>query len=239
MGRFFREQDIISRTHWWPAPKHQPVIFCLAPSEQRNDTKGRKMSASHEITALLAQWASGDQQALDDLTQRLYKKLRQLANSYLRKERPDHSLQPTAIVNEAYIRLLSQKQTPFCENRSQFFAVAARLMRQILVDHARRRRTRKRDARNVPFDDTIDLPEERKADLLALDAALGALEQVDARKCKAIEMRYFGGLSIDEIAEVLNLSTKTVRRDLTFAEAWLHRRITGDGNRESRTLGAS
>lgn len=97
------------------------------------------MSAGHEITALLAQWASGDQQALDDVTERLYKELRQLAKGYLRRERPDHSLPPTAIINEAYVRLLSQKESPFCTNRSHFFAIAAHLMRQVLVDHARRR----------------------------------------------------------------------------------------------------
>jgi RNA polymerase sigma factor (TIGR02999 family) len=107
------------------------------------------MSAGYEITALLAKWASGDRQALDNLTERLHKELRQLAKSYLRGERPDHSLPPTALVNEAYVRLLGQKQSPWCENRSQFFVIAARLMRQILVDHARRRRTRSEtDARS-------------------------------------------------------------------------------------------
>lgn len=189
------------------------------------------MSAGHEITALLARWASGDQQALDEVTERLYKELRQLAKGYLRRERPDHSLPPTAVVNEAYVRLLGQKESPFCENRSQFFAIAAHLMRQILVDHARRRQTLKRGGRKVSLDEAIRLPDGQNADLLALDVALKALEQLDARKCQAVEWRYFGGLSIDEIAAALNLSTKTVRRDLAFAEAWLRHQIKGDEQR--------
>jgi DNA-directed RNA polymerase specialized sigma24 family protein len=147
------------------------------------------MSASHEIAALLAQWASADQQALDDLTRRLYKELRQLAGTYPRKERPDHTLQSTAAVSEVYVRLLSQKQGPILENRSQFFA-------------------RKRGGRKVPLDDAIDLPDGRKADPFALDSALKALTHVDARKCKVVELRYFGGLSDNEIADTLNLSTK-------------------------------
>lgn len=189
------------------------------------------MSAGHETTALLAQWASGDQRALDHLTQRLYRELRQLATSYLRRERSNHSLPPTALVNEAYLRLLGQKQSPPCKSRSQFFGIAAHLMRQILVDHARRRQRLKRAGSKVSLDQAIGLPDGRNADLLALDLALNALEQVDARKCKAVELRYFAGLSIDEIAEALDLSTKTVRRDLTFAEAWLHQQIAGGGQR--------
>jgi RNA polymerase sigma factor (TIGR02999 family) len=136
-------------------------------------------------------------------------------------------LQPTALINEAYLRLLQQKETPSFESRSQFFGIAARLMRQILVDHARRRRTLKRGEQLVPLDDTIALPDGRNVDLLALDSALERLEVIDSRKSKAIELRYFGGLAIDEIAEVLNLSTKTVRRDLDFAKAWLHQEIAG------------
>ncbi len=152
------------------------------------------MSASHEITALLAQWASGNQHALDALTQRLYEELRQLAKCYLRRERPDHSLQPTAVVNEAYLRLLNQKGSPACENRSQFFAVAARLMRQILVDHARRRQSLKRAGRKVSLHEAISLPDGQNTDLLALDAALKALEQVDARcpSQRLCSLRRFG-----------------------------------------------
>jgi RNA polymerase sigma factor (TIGR02999 family) len=197
------------------------------------------MSASHDITALLAQWASGDQQALDDLTQRLYRELRRLAAGYLSKERPDHSLQPTALINEAYLRLLQQKEAPSFESRSQFFGIAAYLMRQILVDHGRRRRTRKRDAQIVPLNETIALPDGGNADLLALDAALESLQRIDARKCRVVELRYFGGLSIDEIAQVMNVSTKTVRRDLSFAGAWLHQQMAGGNCGDAGALGAS
>ncbi len=180
------------------------------------------MSASHEITALLAQWASGDRQALDDLTPRVYGELRKLAAGYLRNERPDHTLQPTALVHEAYLRLVDQAATPAWQNRSHFFAIAARLMRQILVDHARRRQTGKRDGRKASLEEAIALPGGRSTHLLALDSGLKALEEIDPRKCKAVELRYFGGLSIEEIAEALHLSTKTIRRDLTMAEAWLY-----------------
>jgi RNA polymerase sigma-70 factor (ECF subfamily) len=188
------------------------------------------MSDSQDVTALLGQWASGNRQALDDLTRLVYAELRQLAASYLRKERPDHTLQPTALVNQAYVRLLEQKETPSCRNRSHFFAIAAQLMRQILVDHARRRHASKRNARKVPLEEAIHLPNGRSADLLALDESLKELEQMDARKCKAVELHYFGGLSIDEMAEVLQVSTRTVRRDLAFAEAWLHQQLRESGH---------
>jgi RNA polymerase sigma-70 factor, ECF subfamily len=187
------------------------------------------MDGSHEVTALLRQWASGDQQALENLSCRLYAELRKLAAGYLRNERPDHTLQPTALVNEAYVRLLNQSQTPLCQDRSQFFAIAARLMRQILVDHARRRLTAKRSGRKVSLDEAIGLPGGRSADLIALDCGLKELEHVDARKSKVVELRYFGGLPVEEIAEMLELSTKTVRRDLAFAEAWLYQQIKKDG----------
>jgi RNA polymerase sigma factor (TIGR02999 family) len=123
------------------------------------------------------------------------------------------------------VRLLGQEQTPWCQNRSHFFGIAAQLMRQILVDHARRRQTAKRHVGTVPLEDAIHLPDGRIADLLLLDESLKALEEVDARKCKAAELHYFGGLPVEEIAEVQQVSSKTVRRDLAFAEAWLQRRI--------------
>jgi RNA polymerase sigma-70 factor, ECF subfamily len=189
------------------------------------------MSASHDITALLERWAVGDQQALDDLTRRVYAELRQLAAGYLRKERPDHTLQPTALVNEAYVRLLEQKQAPSCANRSHFLAIAAQLMRQILVDHARRRQAAKRGGRKVSLDEAINLPNGRSADLLALDESLKALEEVDRRKCKVVELHYFGGLSLDEIAGILRVSTRTVSRDLAFSEAWLRQQMRKRGPR--------
>jgi len=178
----------------------------------------------HDLTLLLAQWAKGDQHALDELTPLVYKELRQLAVSQLRKERKSHTLQPTALVHEAYLRLVDQKK-PNWQNRSHFFGVAARLMRQILVDHARRRHAGKRAALRVSLSDAEGVGLERDPDLLALDQALSDLEKLDARKCKAVELRYFCGLSHDEIAQVLDVSPITVRRDLRMAEAWLHNEV--------------
>jgi RNA polymerase sigma-70 factor, ECF subfamily len=179
------------------------------------------MSATHEVTRLLAAWAEGNQHALDELTPLVYKELRQLATSYLRKERQGHTLQPTALVHEAYLRLVDQKN-PIWQSRSHFFGVAAHLMRQILVDHARRRQAGKRGGRKVSLGETISFQHERSRDVVALDSGLDALEKLDPRKCKAIELRYFGGLSMDEIAHALDVSPVTVRRDLRMAEAWLH-----------------
>ena len=179
------------------------------------------MSATHNVTQLLTQWANGDQQALNDLTPIVYKELRLLAASYLRKERQGHTLQPTALVNEAYLRLVDHKN-PNWQNRAHFFGVAARLMRQILVDHARRRHAGKRAGPTVSLDEAVSFQQKRGAELVALDLGLNALEKFDARKCKAVELRYFGGLSTEEIAEALDVSPVTVRRDLRMAEAWLH-----------------
>lgn len=189
------------------------------------------MSDGDDITALLGKWADGDRQALDYLTRDLYMELRRLAAGYLRKERPDHTLQPTELVSEAYVRLLGQKQIPWCESRSQFFGIAAQLMRQILVDHARRRQASKRSGRQVPLEEAINLPDGRVADLLVLNDGLKALQEVDARKCKAVELHYFGGLPVEEIAELQQVSSRTVRRDLAFAEAWLQQRMEERGCR--------
>lgn len=185
------------------------------------------MLASDDITTLLGQWAKGDRQALDDLTRRLYSELRRLAASYLKNERPDHTLEPTALVHEAYVRLIDQDQVPSCKNRSHFFAIAARLMRQILVDHARRRQSGKRRGQKVPLDQAVSLPGGKSTDLLALDAGLKALEEIDPRKSQAVELHYFAGLSVNEIAELLDLSSKTISRDLGLAEAWLYNQMRG------------
>lgn len=176
------------------------------------------------MTLLLARWADGDQQALEDLTPLVYKELRRLAASYLRKERKGHTLRPTALVHEAYLRLVNQSN-PRWEGRSHFYGVAARLMRQILVEHARRKQAIKRAARTVSLENALTFHHERGRDLVALDNALAALEKFDPRKCKAIELRYFGGLSMDEVAQALNVSAVTVRRDLRMAETWLHREM--------------
>jgi RNA polymerase sigma-70 factor, ECF subfamily len=182
------------------------------------------MSSTHEVTLLLAEWANGNQQALDELTPLVYRELRQLAASYLRKERLGHTLQPTALVHEAYVRLVDQAN-PNWQSRSHFFGVAARLMRQILVDHARRKQAGKRAVIKVPLDEAVSFRHERSRDLMALDNGLNALEKLDPRKCKAVELRYFGGLSMEEIAEALEVSAITVRRDLRMAEAWLHQEM--------------
>jgi RNA polymerase sigma-70 factor (ECF subfamily) len=197
-------------------------VYNSATTEVQHYQHG-SMSDTHEVTLLLAKWAKGNQQALDELTPLVYKELRQLAASYLRKERQGHTLQPTALVHEAYLRLVDQTN-PRWQNRSHFFGVAARLMRQILVDHARRRQAGKRAGSRVKvsLDEALSFHHERSRDLVALDSGLNALEEFDARKCRAVELRYFGGLSMEEIAQALDVSTITVRRDLRMAEAWLH-----------------
>ena len=177
-----------------------------------------------DLTLLLTRWAKGDQHALDVLTPLVYKELRQLAAGQLRRERKSHTLQPTALVHEAYLRLVDQKK-PNWQSRSHFFGVAARLMRQILVDHARRRQAGKRAGLRVSLSDAEGVGLERGRDLLALDQGLSDLEKIDPRKCKAVELRYFGGLSHEEIAQALNVSPITVRRDLRMAEAWLHNEL--------------
>jgi RNA polymerase sigma factor (TIGR02999 family) len=182
------------------------------------------MCSNHEVTRLLAEWAHGNQLALEQLTPLIYGELRQLAAGYLRKERPDHTLQPTALVHEAYLRLVDQRN-PDWQSRSHFYGVAARLMRQILVDHARRRQAGKRGGENVPLEETVSFAPERSADLVALDDSMNALEKLDVRKCRAVELRYFGGLSMEEIAQTLEVSVVTVRRDLRMAEAWLHQQM--------------
>jgi RNA polymerase sigma-70 factor, ECF subfamily len=181
----------------------------------------RALTNTHEVTRLLVEWASGNQQALEDLTPLVYQELKRLAVSYLRKEASGHTLQPTALVHEAYLRLVDQKR-PDWEGRSHFFGVAAHLMRQILVDHARRRQAGKRAVLKVSLEEAVSFQPERSRDLVALDNGLKALQKLDPRKCKAVELRYFGGLSMEEIAQTLEVSPVTVRRDLRMAEAWLH-----------------
>lgn len=174
----------------------------------------------------MVQWANGDKRALDDLTPLVYRELRRLAASHLRKERQSHTLQPTALVHEAYLRLVDQKN-PSWQNRSHFFGVASQLMRRILVDHARKRHADKRAGQKVSLEDAPSFQKERSRELLALDGALTSLEKLDPRKSRAIELRYFGGLSMDEIAQILDVSAVTVRRDLRMAEAWLNSEMGG------------
>lgn len=186
-----------------------------------------------QISQLLLSWQRGDRKALDDLLPIVYKELERLAHFQLRKERRDHTLQSAALVNEAYLRLVGMN-TPQWESRTHFFAIAAQLMRQILVDHARRHRAGKRGggAEVVPIDDTGLLAQRKSQDidLLALDDALNALAKIDARKAEVVQLRFFGGLTFDEIAEVLKISSVTVSRDWTTARAWLRREIRVGAN---------
>jgi RNA polymerase sigma factor (TIGR02999 family) len=193
---------------------------CIIRVTPRAGLRRMGVSATHDVTRLLAEWANGDQHALEELTPLVYRELRQLASGYLQKERREHTLQPTALVHEAYLRLVGQKNPNF-RDRSHFFGVAARLMRQILVDHARRRQAGKRAGGKASLDKAKIFRQEGSRDLLALDSGLNALERFDPRKSKAVELRYFGGLTMDEIAQTLDISPVTVRRDLRMAEAWL------------------
>jgi len=183
-------------------------------------------AARGDITALLEAWREGDQTALEKLTPIVYKELHRLAGRYMRGERPGHSLQTTALVNEAYMRLVDYKRMHW-QNRAHFFAVSAQLIRRILVDHARRRNL-KRGAgiRHVSLDEVAVAGGGRSADLVALDDAMKALAQVDPRKERVVEMRFFGGLSVEETAEVLKVSTVTVMRDWSTAKAWLYRELS-------------
>ena len=183
---------------------------------------------AHQITQLLVRWREGDQRALDELMPLVYDELHRLAAHYLRGERRGHTLQTSALVNEAYLRLAGQEETQW-QNRAHFFAIAAQAMRRILVDHARRRSNQKRggDAHKVSFDEGLIVSTERAAELVALDEALARLAEIAPRKSQIVELRFFGGLSIEETAEVLKVSPGTVMRDWTFAKAWLLREIVG------------
>jgi RNA polymerase sigma-70 factor (ECF subfamily) len=186
----------------------------------------RADAARGDITALLEAWREGDQTALEKLTPIVYKELHRLAGRYMRGERPGHSLQTTDLVNEAYMRLVDYKRMHW-QNRAHFFAVSAQLIRRILVDHARRRNL-KRGAgiRHVSLDEVAVAGGGRSADLVALDDAMKALAQVDPRKERVVEMRFFGGLSVEETADVLKVSTVTVMRDWSTAKAWLYRELS-------------
>jgi RNA polymerase sigma factor (TIGR02999 family) len=182
-----------------------------------------------QVTQLLVAWGAGDRAALDELMPLVYEELRRLAHHYMRRERAGDSLQTSALVNEAYLRLVEQKNIHW-QNRAHFFGIAARLMRQVLVDYARKRGYAKRggDARHVPLDEALIISEERAADVVALDDALNSLAEIDPRKSHLVELRFFGGLSIEETAVVLKVSPGTVMREWTLAKAWLKRAVTSD-----------
>ena len=178
------------------------------------------------VTQLLVDWRQGDQSALKKLTPLIYDELRRIAHRYVQHERSGHTLQTTALINEAYVRLAGQ-ETPEWQNRSHFFAVTAQVMRHILIDHARRRRYLKHGGQfqQVSIEEASLMSEERAAELIALDEALDELKEFDPRKNKVVELRYFGGLSLEETAQALEISVMTVRRDWRAAKAWLFRRM--------------
>jgi len=183
------------------------------------------MAESAEITAILQGWEQDPRGALEQLTPLVYRELRSLAAAYLRRERPDHTLQPTALIHEAWVRLAAQS-TPNWKDRSHFFGVAAQIMRQVLVDFARRHRAQKRGGgKQVQLDTRLPLASSVAEDFLALNGAIDKLKAWDARKAHVIELRYFGGMSRDEIAEALSLTVPTVKRDLSVAEAFLRREL--------------
>ena len=184
----------------------------------------------HEITELLEQWSGGNQTALDKLYPLVYEELRRLARSYMKREPKGHTLQTTALINEAYVRIVDQKSVHW-QNRSHFFAISAQIMRRILVDHARRYLHAKRGggARRVSLDEAMIVAAERSEEVLMLDEALSNLAQMDPRRCQVVELRYFAGLNNQEIALVLHISENTVMRDWNLARAWLYQQLGGVG----------
>jgi RNA polymerase sigma factor (TIGR02999 family) len=184
-------------------------------------------AAPNEITQLLVDWSNGRQEALADLLPVVYGELRRAARRSLRRERPNHTLSATALVNEAYLQLVDQTAVQW-ENRAPFFGIAAKLMRQILVQHARRHQTAKRGGNQylLALDEATIVLTERRVDLVALDEALSNLAERDARKSRIVELRFFGGLSTEETAEVLRISPRTVKREWRLAKAWLYHELT-------------
>jgi RNA polymerase sigma factor (TIGR02999 family) len=180
-----------------------------------------------EVTHLLQQWADGNKAALDSLTPVVYDELRRLAAIYLSRERSDHTLQPTAVVHEAYMRLVDQRSVRW-QNRAHFFGIAAQMIRRILVDHARGNRAAKRGggAAALALDEALGVSEKRDLELEALDDALHTLSDVDPQQARVVELRFFTGLSIEETAEVLGISESTVKRDWVSAKAWLFRELS-------------
>ena len=183
-------------------------------------------SLPHEITQLLAEWSEGNQAALDKLYPLVYNELRRLAHGYLRRERKGHTLQTTALINEAYLRLVDQKHVHWA-NRSHFFGLSAQIMRRILIDHARRYDYSKRGggAQRISLDEAALVAKERGRALLMLDEALNSLAKIDPRRSHVVELRYFGGLNNEEIAGVLKISENTVTRDWNMARAWLYQEL--------------
>jgi RNA polymerase sigma factor (TIGR02999 family) len=179
-----------------------------------------------DVTRLLLEWRDGNEGALTWLIPLVYDELRRLAASYMRRERPDHTLQPTALLNEAYLRLIDQTRVTW-QGRAHFFGIAARMMRRILMDHARQHRAAKRGSggRKLSLDAALEEPVRQDVDLIALDEALARLEELDPRQSQVVELRFFAGLEVVEVAEVMGISPATVKREWAIARVWLHREI--------------
>jgi RNA polymerase sigma factor (TIGR02999 family) len=193
-----------------------------------------KSGDSHQATRLLQAWGAGDSAALEQLIPLVHAELRRLARRYMGRERAGHTLQPTALVNEAYLRLVDLRHMRW-QDRAHFFAMAARLMRRILVDGARSKGYQKRGghAHRLSFDEALVVSEAKSEDLVALDEALTHFATVSARKAQVVELRFFGGLSVEETAEALRVSPETVKRDWRLAKVWLLRKLAGDGHDEA------
>ena len=199
------------------------------------------------VTELLLAWSEGDKAALDELMPVVYDELRQLAKNHLSRERPDHTLQTTALVHEAYLRLVDQKSVNW-QNRAQFFGIAAQMMRRILINHANDRQAKKRqgyatrvsldqERTRVSLDEAVSFFERREVDLMALDEALNDLAQLDPQQTQIVELRFFGGLTIDEVSAVLGISPATTKREWDSAKLWLRRQLNIGGNPSPRNAG--
>ncbi len=202
----------------------------LAAKRSLRSERGHKLKpdTSNLVSQLLMQWRNGDKSALNALLPMVYGELRRLAGHYLRSERPNHTLQSTALVHEAYLRLVGQESLRV-DSRAHFFGIAAGLMREILVDHARRRGAAKRGANclTLTLDEAVALPQQKELDVIALDSALNRLAGMDPRQSRIVELRFFGGLSVEETSEVLDISTATVKREWATARLWLQRDMSG------------
>ena len=213
--RLFNELTSVNKADIFPIQRTRVCCGAVMPG-----------TVSQPVSELLAQWRAGDGESLRRLIPLVYNELRRVAHNHLRKERPDHTLETTALVHEAYICLIKQQQPTEFANRAHFFAVCANLMRQILVQYARRRKAAKRGAGyKLVLEGAIALPQSRSVDLVALDDALNELTKLDAQQSRIVELRFFAGLSIEETAEVLDISPATVKRHWTTAKIWLHDEI--------------
>ncbi len=179
-----------------------------------------------EVTQMLADWSNGNQQALNSLLPLVYDEMRRIASRYLRRERVGHTLQTTALVHEAYLRLIDQQQVNW-QSRAHFYGIAAQMMRRILIDHAREQQADKRGGGmpKIAIDEALDAAEEKEVDLIALDDALNTLAKLDEQQSRIVELRFFGGLTIEETAAVLHISPATIKREWVMAKAWLHREL--------------